>query len=52
MDKFKEKRIVGLLKKSPEEGVKMAISTYGPAVKTICTNILDNTEKEYIACQK
>lgn len=48
MDKFKEKRIISLLKKSPEEGIKMAISTYGPAVKTICTNILDNLEKEDI----
>ena len=48
MDKFKEKRVIGLLKKSPEEGISMAIDIYGPAVKTICTNILSNLEKEDI----
>ena len=48
MDKFKEKRVTELLKKSPEEGISMAIDIYGPAVKTICTNILSNLEKEDI----
>ena len=48
MDKFKEKRVIGLLKKSPGEGISMAIDIYGPAVKTICTNILSNLEKEDI----
>ena len=48
MDKFKEKRVTELLKKSPEEGISMAMGIYGPAVKTICTNILDNLEKEDI----
>lgn len=48
MDKFKEKRVIALLKKSPEEGISMAIDIYGPAVKTICTNILSNLEKEDI----
>ncbi|MGN1032420.1 MAG: RNA polymerase sigma factor [Intestinibacter sp.] len=46
MNKFKEKRVTSLLKKSPEEGLRMAIDIYGPAVKTICTNILSNLEKE------
>ena len=48
MDKFKEKRVTELLKKSPEEGLRMAIDIYGPAVKTICKNILSNLEKEDI----
>ena len=48
MDKFKEKRVIGLLKKSPEEGISMTIDIYGPAVKTLCTNILSNLEKEDI----
>ena len=30
MDKFKEKRIISLLKKSHEEGIKMTISTSRP----------------------
>lgn len=48
MNKFKEKQVIKLLKQSPEEGLKMAIEIYGSAVKTICTNILDNLEKEDI----
>ncbi|WP_455543572.1 RNA polymerase sigma factor [Intestinibacter sp.] len=48
MEKFKERRIIKLLKKSPEDGVHMAIDVYGSAVKTICTNILKDLKKEDI----
>ena len=42
MEKFKERKIIKLLKKSPEDGIKMAIDVYGPAINTICKNILIN----------
>lgn len=35
MEKFKDRKIIKLLKKSPEDGIKMAIDTYGAADITI-----------------
>lgn len=40
MNKFKDKKLLSLLKKSPEEGLSLALDIYGPSVKTICKNIL------------
>lgn len=48
MNKFKDKRILSLLAKSPEEGISLALDIYGGAVKTICKNILSEFEKEDI----
>lgn len=48
MEKFKDRKIIKLLKKSPEGGIKMAIDTYGAAVNTICKNILINLNSEDI----
>ena len=48
MEKFKERKIIKLLKKSPEDGIKMAIDVYGPAINTICKNILINLNSEDI----
>ena len=48
MNKFKDKKILSLLKKSPEEGLSMSLDTYGGAVKTICKNILNNYSNEDI----
>lgn len=48
MNKFKDKRILSLLKKSPEEGLSLALDTYGGAVKTICKNILCDCSNEDI----
>ena len=48
MEKFKERKIIKLLKKSPEDGIKMAIDIYGAAVNTICKNILINLNSEDI----
>ena len=48
MEKFKERKIIKLLKKSPEDGIKMAIDVYGSAVNTICKNILINLNSEDI----
>lgn len=48
MNKFKDKKILSLLKKSPEEGLSIALDTYGGAVKTICKNILNNYSNEDI----
>lgn len=48
MEKFKDRKIIKLLKKSPEDGIKMAIDVYGPAVNTICKNILINLNSEDI----
>ena len=47
MEKFKERKIIKLLKKSPEDGIKMVIDVYGPAINTICKNnfSLKNFEK-------
>ena len=38
MNKFKDKKIISLLKKSPEDGLSLALDIYGGAVKTICKN--------------
>lgn len=48
MNKFKDKKILSLLKKNPEEGLSLAIDTYGGAVKTICKNILSDCKNEDI----
>ena len=48
MEKFKERKIIKLLKKSPEDGIKMVIDVYGPAINTICKNILINLNSEDI----
>lgn len=48
MNKFKDKKILSLLKKNPEEGLTLAIDTYGGAVKTICKNILSDCKNEDI----
>lgn len=48
MNKFKDKKIISLLKKSPEEGLSIALDTYGGAVKTICKNILSDCNSEDI----
>lgn len=46
MNKFKDRKILSLLKKSPEEGLSLALDTYGCAVKTICKNILVDFKTE------
>lgn len=48
MEKFKDRKIIKLLKKSPEDGIKMTIDVYGSAVNTICKNILINLNSEDI----
>ncbi|MGL6104637.1 sigma factor [Romboutsia sp.] len=48
MDKFKDKKILYLLQKNPEEGVSLALDIYGGAVKTICRNILNDCKSEDI----
>ena len=48
MEKFKDRKIIKLLKNSPEDGIKMAIDVYGSAVNTICKNILINLNSEDI----
>lgn len=48
MNKFKDKKIYSLLKKSPEDGLSLALDTYGGAVKTICKNILSDCKTEDI----
>lgn len=35
MNKFKDKRIISLLKKSPYEGISLALDIYGGSVKSI-----------------
>lgn len=46
MNKFKDKKILSLLRKSPEEGLSLALDIYGGAVKTICKNILSDCKTE------
>ena len=48
MNKFKDKKIISLLKKSPENGLNLALDIYGGAVKTICKNILSDYKNEDI----
>ncbi|WP_434796544.1 RNA polymerase sigma factor [Terrisporobacter vanillatitrophus] len=48
MNKFNDKRIITSLIKSPEEGLSIALDTYGGAVKTICKNILSDCKTEDI----
>ncbi len=48
MNKFKDKKILSLLKKSPENGLSLALDIYGGAVKTICKNILSDYKNEDI----
>ena len=35
-----DQSLIHLLKADPEEGLRMAISLYGKAIKTICSSIL------------
>ena len=35
MNKFKDKRIISLLKKSTDEGISLALDIYGGSVKSI-----------------
>jgi RNA polymerase sigma-70 factor (ECF subfamily) len=39
---YEERKLLELIKKNEEDGIKQAINIYGPAVKTICKNILRN----------
>lgn len=48
MNAFKDKKIISLLKKSPEDGLSLALDIYGGAVKTICKNILSDCKYEDI----
>jgi len=48
MKEINEERILFMLKKSPGEGVSMALDAYGGPVKTICKNILFDCSLEDI----
>lgn len=48
MQDINEERILLMLKKSPGEGISMAIDKYGGSVKTICKNILFDCSREDI----
>lgn len=48
MNKFNDKRLLSLLKRSPEKGLSLALDVYGPSVKTICKNILYDCSSEDI----
>ncbi|MGL5347263.1 MAG: RNA polymerase sigma factor [Peptostreptococcaceae bacterium] len=48
MDKFKDKKIISLLQKNPEEGLSLSLDIYGGSVKTICKNILSDCKNEDI----
>lgn len=37
---YEEQKLLELINRNQEEGIKQAINIYGPAVKTICRNIL------------
>ena len=48
MNTFKDKKLLFLLKKSPEKGLSLALDIYAPPVKTICKNILYDCSSEDI----
>jgi len=48
MKEINEERILLMLKKSPGEGISMALDAYGGPVKTICKNILFDCSPEDI----
>lgn len=48
MDKFKDKKLISLLRKNPEKGLTLALDIYGGSVKTICKNILYDCKSEDI----
>ncbi|SNS52816.1 RNA polymerase sigma-70 factor, ECF subfamily [Anaerovirgula multivorans] len=48
MQDINEERVLLMLKKSPSEGIDMAIDKYGGPVKTICKNILFDCSGEDI----
>lgn len=48
MKDINEERILLMLRKSPEEGISMAMDEYGGPVKTICRNILFDCSQEDI----
>lgn len=43
-----DQSLIHLLKADPEEGLRMAISLYGKAIKTICSSILRDAPDEDI----
>ena len=43
-----DQSLIHLLKADPEEGLRMAISLYGKAIKTICYSILRDAPDEDI----
>lgn len=43
-----DQSLIHLLKADPEEGLRMAISLYGKAIKTICSSILRDASDEDI----
>lgn len=45
---MEEKKLLRLLKKSPQDGIKEAMHTYGKAVETICTNFLSDLSQHDI----
>jgi len=48
MREINEERILHLLVSSPEEGIRLALDSYGGPVKTICKNILFDCSQEDI----
>lgn len=38
----REKQLLKMIRKQPEEGMSLLIDEYGGAIKTICSNVLRN----------
>lgn len=48
MENKDDQRLIKLINKNPQEGLKQAIELYGGAVSTICRNILFDLDDSYV----
>lgn len=48
MNNIDDQKLIRLICKNPQEGLKQAIELYGGAVSTICRNILSDLDESYV----
>ena len=44
----KDKQLLKMIRKHPEEGMGLLIDEYGGAIKTICSNVLRNYDADIV----
>lgn len=44
----RDKQLLKMIRKQPEEGMSLLIDEYGGAIKTICSNVLRNYDADIV----